>query len=84
MSDVGNLHLKNQLSNNDIIKEASNIYFNNKEYYDSIGVKGEDFITFWMEGRKQKMSSELEKEVWKQAANTASKQIATSLWYGKK
>lgn len=84
LSDVGNLHLKNQLSNNDIIKEASNIYFNNKEYYDSIGVKGEDFITFWIEGRKQKMSSELEKEILKQAADTASKQIATSLWYGKK
>lgn len=84
LSDVGGLHLKNQLSNNDIIKEATNIYFDNKEYYDSIGVKGEDFVTFWVEGRKQKMSSELEKEVLKQAANTASKQIATSLWYGKK
>lgn len=81
--NIGKLHLKNQLSNDDIIKEAKKIYFNNREYYDSIGVNGKDFITFWVEGRKQKMSSDLEKKVLQQAANAASKQIATELWYGK-
>lgn len=83
LSNPGGLHFKDQMSNNEIIKEATEIYMKNRAYYEEIGESGYNFIKFTIEGRNNKYSDQLEKDIINQAAETSSKKIAAALWYGR-